>query len=109
MQERRSKRRIIGLDVEVTLKGHNYQGHILNVSENGIFLYIDYAKAIMDFIPGMRFEIESPLPTGDKLNLRCELKWLYMCKNPAYGYITNIGTKIVNPPLKYREFVKTLH
>lgn len=108
MKERHSKRRIIGLDADIIVKGHNYTGHILNVSEHGIFLFIDYANTVKDFIPGTRFEMKSPLPSGDKLDLQCELKWLYIYKDPTYGLVTNIGTKILNPSLKYKEFIKTL-
>lgn len=81
----------------------------MNVSESGMFVNIDYAKTAIDFIPGARFEMESPLSSGEKINLQCELKWLCVYKDPTYGLITNIDTKAINPPLKYKEFVKTLY
>jgi hypothetical protein len=49
------------------------------------------------------------IPSGETLNLNCEVIWLYTKKTPPPGFKqNNIGMEIIDPPLKYKEFFKTL-
>ncbi len=66
-------------------------------------------KNTIDFVPGTPLELEFKCLSGEKLNLHCEVKWIYMYKEQTRSLITNMGMEIINPPQKYKESIRNLY
>jgi hypothetical protein len=107
MEKRRSKRKIVRLKAERISGNKNHAVFIENLSEEGIYMITAPAKTSMDFTPGTKLELKFQFPSGDTLNLRCKVIWSYK-KTPPDGLTNSVGMEIIAPPLKYKEFVKTL-
>jgi hypothetical protein len=84
-----------------------YPGFIQNVSESGIRYFIESViKAEKDFVPKKMIELNFKLPSGETVNLDCEIIWSSR-KTPDDKDLI-IGIKILKPPQKYKKFVKKL-
>jgi hypothetical protein len=108
MDRRSSKRKIVSIIGELISNGNHYKGHIENVSENGIFMNIANTKSAVDFIPSVTPEVRFKLPSGNVLNLQCEIKWLHTYKTTSHGLMNSMGMEIKDPPVEYKEFIKSL-
>ncbi len=88
----------------------SYIVFIANLSEKGIGLYVGTAptETAIDFAPRTKLEIKFQTPSGEILNLHCELKWLHTYNNPPHGITNSMGMEIIDTPPKYIEFFKTL-
>jgi len=107
MGKRRSTRVPVSLDTKIILAGKSYDGHITNVSEDGVGCSItSVLKAPEDFIPIKIPELQFDLPSGRKVDLRCELAW-FSGTAPDDSRLT-IGLRVLEPPPHYREFISTL-
>jgi hypothetical protein len=106
MGKRRSERKIVRLKAERISGDENHAVFIENLSEEGIYMITAPAKTSMDFTPGTKLELKFQLPSGETLNLRCKVIW--SCKTPPDGLTNSVGMEIIAPPLKYKEFIKTL-
>jgi hypothetical protein len=108
MEKRRSKRVVITLLAELILEREIYVGAIENLSEYGINVRVFPVQAKIDFIPGTSLDLEFLSFSGEKLRVQCEIKWVYMYKEPSRGLITNMGMEIIDAHPRYQEFLKTL-
>ncbi len=85
----------------------NYTGFIKNASEEGL-AYETYSFASTK----KKIDLMLKMPSGETLNLNCEIKWSSLLDSPwplPLNYSTfNMGMKIIDPPLKYMEYVKKL-
>lgn len=106
MERRRSKRKIVRLRAERISGNKNHAVFIENLSEDGIYLITAPAKTAIDFPPETMLKVKLQLPSGGTLNLHCKVIWLH--KTPPDGLTNSIGLEIIAPPLKYKEFIKTL-
>ncbi len=106
MERRHSKRIIVNLKAELISGSVSYAGFIGNLSEDGIYLITDPTKTPVDFTPGTPLEVKFEPLTGETLCLNCMVKWSY--KTPPHGLANSIGLEIIDTPLKYKEFLKTL-
>ncbi len=132
---RRLRKRIsVNLNARLILSKRSYKGYIENLSERGIKWY-RYAiiqkepsefgiyskqsssRLVIDFSTGTTLELQVKLPSGEKLNLNCKIRWSHKPKSddlidnlhidPTPKY-TALGMEIINPPSAYKEFFKTL-
>ena len=107
MEKRRSQRTVISSKAELILGDKNYSGLVANVSEKGIFIIITAPdKTTIDFAPETTVELKFELPSGEILNLHSKIKWSYKTLSNHITY--SIGMEIIEPPLKYKEFLETL-
>jgi hypothetical protein len=106
MEARRSKRAILDIPAEIINKDKRSAGTIENLSDEGIYMVTAPIRSEKDFSPGTEIEIRFRLLSGEKLNLRCIVKWSYL--TPPHGYTFSIGLRIIDPPLTFKEAVKTL-
>lgn len=108
-EERRgSKRAIANLKAEFTADSNTYTGVIENLCVEGICLTADTTEAARDFIPGTSIKLRFQIPSGETLNLYCLIIWLHTCRVPSHGLTNSMGIKIIDPPLRYKEFYKKL-
>ncbi len=107
MDKRRSKR------ITVSLKGERISGDlshavfIENLSEHGICITAAPAKTAKDFTPETPVQLKLQLSSGETLVLDCNVIWAH--KTAPDGSTKSVGLEIKDPPLKYKEFLKTLH
>ena len=104
MEKRRSKRIIVSLEAEILSEDRSFAGIIENLSNEGLYVKIVPAKTPVDFTPGKPLKFIIQLPTGETLNLNCELKWL--CNDTSYDLSGRAGMKIINPPPEYIDLLK---
>lgn len=97
----------VRLKAKINSGGKTYPGFIQNVSESGIGYFIESAiKVEKDFTPKKMIELTFQIPSGETLNLDCEIIWCSR-KSPDDERLT-IGIKIIKPPQKYKKFAKNL-
>jgi len=106
MERRRSKRKIIRLEAERISGDSNHGVFIENLSETGIYMITAPARKEIDYTPGMMVDLKFHLKSDETLNLNCKVIWSY--KTPPHGITNSVGLEIIDPPLKYLEFVRTL-
>lgn len=105
MENRASERISESLDAEITLEGVNYSGIIMNYSEEGLFLVSATLYEVDEVDEQTEMEIRCTLPSEEKVNLRCKVKWSSK-KDSPFGVSLNMGMKILDPPEKYTEFIR---
>ncbi|MHA2218849.1 MAG: PilZ domain-containing protein [Candidatus Hodarchaeales archaeon] len=108
MIARRSKRVTFKLEAKAIVDDKIYNGFIENFSKEGILKIISYEK-IEKFKSGMVLGVIFQVPSGQKLNLNCEIKWLSIKKDDTHLFKHNLGMEILNPPQGYTEFVQALY
>ena len=95
------------LKAKIISGGKTYPGSIQNVSESGIGYFIESViKVDKDFAPKKIIELSFQIPSGETLNLDCEIMWCSR-KTPDDKKLT-IGIKIIKPTQKYKNFAKNL-
>jgi hypothetical protein len=105
MEKRVSERISDSLDAEITLDGVNYSGIIMNYSDEGLFLVSATLYDLDEVDEHTEMEIRCTLPSEEKVNLKCEVKWSNK-KDSPFGVSLNMGMKILDPPEKYMKFIK---
>lgn len=107
MAKRLSTRIPVSLMAKIISGGKTYPGFIHNVSEGGIgYLIESMIDAEKNFSPKKMIVLNLQIPSGENLDLNCEIV-MYSKSSPDDKRLT-IGMKIIDPPEKYKEFVKTL-
>jgi hypothetical protein len=111
-QKQRSKRYTVKLMSSVSSNGSRYAGFILNVSDEGVaFETYDLAQTLKELVLKKIIKLNVKIPSGEILSLNCEIIWLsrHSPMRLVQNYTTHkTGMRIIDPPLKYREYVKTL-
>lgn len=105
MNKRRHKRFVITLHAQVAVGEKTYDGVISNVSEEGVSSTITtYIKTDDAFAPQNKITLMFELPTGDQVELNCEIRWYLRPQEKGKNLM--LGLFIVDPPIKYREWIQ---
>ena len=97
----------VRLKAKIISGGKTYPGSIQNVSESGIGYFLESViKTEKDFAPKKMIEVNFQTPSGETINLDCEIIWCSR-KTPDDERLT-IGIKIIKPPQKYKKFAKNI-
>jgi len=107
MERRRFERKKVYLKAERISGDRNHGVFIENISENGIQIITAPAESVIEFSSGTPIDLKFVLPSGEVINLNCIVKWADYTP-PPYDATTTIGMEIIDPPLRYKEFVKNL-
>lgn len=107
MEKRRSKRIKVNLKAERISGDEKYGVFIENISENGIHMIASHSPTHKKYSPGTDVDLKFHLSSGETLNLHCRVRWAYS-KIPPNGVTDGVGLEIIDPPLPYIEFVRTL-
>ena len=105
MEKRASERISDSLDAEVIFDGVSFSGIIMNYSEEGLFLVSATLYEVDEVDEKTEVELRCTLPSEEKVNLRCEVKWCNK-KDSPFGVSLNMGMKILDPPEKYLKFIR---
>jgi hypothetical protein len=75
VERRRSPRVDFKLKAKAISKTKGYQGSIENFSREGMMNVIPHGQLI-EMLPGATIGISFQTPSGETLNLECEVKWI---------------------------------
>ncbi|MHA2344256.1 MAG: PilZ domain-containing protein [Candidatus Hodarchaeales archaeon] len=105
--EKRACQRIdVFLTGEFLINDQNISALIENLSLNGIYLKLSPCNSFVDIPLGQEHELKFKLPSGEAVIHNCTVKWL--CKALPHNLVTCIGSEIMNPTQKYKEFLGSL-
>jgi len=104
VDNRRFERINIVLKAEIILNDISYEVFVVNLSREGIFITTAPLNKPMVLEPGTNLKFIAELPSGDEVNLTCQVVWSQECH--PQGLASNIGLKIIAPPFEYIEFLK---
>ena len=112
-QKQQFKRYNVNLVSIVSSDATSYAGFIKNASEEGLaYETYSFASTLKKLSAKKLIDLMLKMPSGETLNFNCEIKWSSLLASPwplPLNYSTiNMGMKIIDPPLQYREYVKTL-
>lgn len=100
MERRHSKRVPVNLNAKIFSEEKVFDGIIENMSEDGLeYFMTSFVKVSGNFIPARSIKLNFQIPSGEMLDLNCELIW-FLETSPGEKLF---GMKVLNPPLKYKE------
>jgi hypothetical protein len=108
LERRRSPRVDFRVKAKSISKNKGYQGSIENFSREGIMNTIPNGQVI-EMLPGTTMGVSFQTPSGETLNLECEVKWIRHLPDLPFGMKHHIGMEVQNPPQEYKEFVEGLY
>jgi hypothetical protein len=83
-----------------------YLGFIENFSEEGIFITTAPTTNPINISSHATHEVQFQLPSGEILTIPGKVE-RFQTENSSYGLIYKISMKIINPPIKYKQILKT--
>jgi hypothetical protein len=107
MEKRRFKRKPTRLKAEFVSGGVRYAGYIENISEEGLFMTTDPTKTAIDFTPAIPRRLMFQLPDGEKIQVKCDVRWFYTKTSPR-GLIFTMGIRIIKPPKEFKKALKDI-
>jgi hypothetical protein len=100
MERRQTKRIPVNLSAKIISEDNVFDGIIENMSEDGLeYFMTSFVKVSGNFIPARSIKLNFQIPSGEMLDLNCELIW-FLETSPEEKLL---GMKVLNPPLKYKE------
>ncbi|TNF55405.1 PilZ domain-containing protein [bacterium] len=108
IDRRRHRRMNCKIKAEVTYGTKNFSGMIENLSRSGIFKVVFPEKSVIDFFPGKVVGVNFHIPSGQMLNLECEIKWIRIKKGSPLFLKYHMGVQVINPPQGYTGFIQGL-
>lgn len=109
MEKRRSSRIGCRVRAEYILVNKRYKGFIENFSREGILKTIYNNQQELYISPGTSLVVSFRTPSGGKLDLKCEVRWIRHDPDMPFGIKHYIGMEIQNPPQKYKDFIQELY
>ncbi|MGO9953511.1 MAG: PilZ domain-containing protein [Dissulfurispiraceae bacterium] len=107
MERRKSGRMIVNLKAERISGRRRYDVFIEDISESGIHLITAPSATYKKYIPGTEIDVRLLLADGVRISLNCKIAWS-VHRLPPEREVDNIGLEIIDPPLRYIEFIRTL-
>ena len=106
MEKIPGNKKIVCLNAELIAGKTSYAGLVEHISENRIYLISNPSSDSKYFHSGTEVDLKLQLSSGDKINLPCKVAWSY--KTPPHGLTHSMGIEILEKPLAFIEFLKTL-
>lgn len=117
MELRRSQRTNIDLKVKLISGDLDHTGFVKDVSDAGMSVKTSPTSTMIDYSEGKSIELMLHLNLNETIDLNCRIAWSFKTPRnvvinekigiPIPQYST-IGLEIIDPPVKYLEFVKSL-
>ena len=107
---RSAERMVVNLEAELLAGGHTYTGTIENISTDGLYIQLitEPTKSAKDFLPTARINIRFQIPSGEKVDLACESRWINIYVEPPDSVVNHLGVHILDLPRELKDFVDTL-
>jgi hypothetical protein len=107
MERRRANRLSVNLQAQRISGDEKHTVFIEDISESGIHIITAPSIAYKKYTPGMEINVRLQISPKEKITLHCKTRWSYH-KMPPEKEVDSIGLEIIDPPLKYIEFIKAL-
>ena len=107
MERRLFERKTVHLKAERLSGDESNAVFIKNISEQGLQIITTPAERADDYPPDTFFDLRFQLSSGETIELQCIVKWAYQ-NDPPDDLTSSVGMEIIDPPLRYKEFVKNL-
>ncbi len=105
MEKRLSERIPCNLNATIMSEGSIFDGVIENVSEGGIeYLITSSIISSGNFTPQKTIKLNFQIPSGEKLDLECELEWFLRTPEDKDKSMI-MGMRIIDPPEIYKDLV----
>ncbi len=108
MERIRFKRIDTKIRADVTTDSKFHEGSIENISEEGLFEIVFPEIEVTDFTPKKFLGVKFHQPSGDDLNLKCQIVWLILNGDNPAKFKYCMGMEVISPLERYKKFVKTL-
>jgi hypothetical protein len=96
------------ISAEITIDSKYYEGSIENISEEGLFEIVFPEIKVTDFTLKKNLRVTFHRPSGEDLNLKCQIIWLRLNRDNPARLKYCMGMEIISPPESYKKYVKTL-
>jgi hypothetical protein len=108
MEKRAFQRIAVSIESDLISSDVSFSIVIKNMSEKGLCLNIisSHIKTSIHFSRETKLRLKFRLPSDEEMYLDCRVIWSYQISTPVV--IKKVGVEIINPPSRYRKFVKTL-
>ena len=107
IEKRRHKRVYVHLKARITVDEQTYNGYIENISESGIgYLMSSPGRFKDDYLSNKSIDIDMQMQPGKTIVLSCVATWAK--RGLVSDKTIGVGMNIINPPLEYLDWVKTL-
>ena len=108
MEKRLNEEMPVNLYAKIIFGDKTYNGYIEKVSQEGAeYLMNVVIKVSENFKPEKIAEIHFKIPLGETINLRCKVMMFF--KSQYDNRTEVLGMEIINPPPKFKEFIKSLN
>lgn len=97
----------VRLECELVEGNVAYPALIENISKDGLFMRVAYFNDMINYPPGSKMNLKILLSSGEKLDLHCREIWSE--KNTSGSLIKLSGMKIIDPPKKLRDLLRSLN
>ena len=105
MKKRKYKRFVISMHANISIGEKTYKGVIGNISEEGILSSLTTSITTDEnFLPQKNVEMNLDLPTGETVDLNCEIRWFL--KPSEQRKTIMLGLYIIDPPSEYTAWLK---
>ena len=104
MNNRRHKRFAISLHANIIIGEKTYKGLIGNISEEGVLYSLTtFIQTDDKFLPQKNVGLNFDLPTGETVDLNCEVRWFIKPSNT--GKTLMLGLYIIDPSPAYKSWM----
>jgi hypothetical protein len=103
MEIRSSKRISVELNAMLVSRSLKYKGIIKDCSSEGICILIHTEENICQLLNDMMFEVESELPSREKINLQCKVIRTHIDASRVPG--NTVGMIIIHRPPEFMQFL----
>ncbi len=105
MKKRKHKRFAISLHADIIVGDKTYKGLIGNISEEGVLYSLTTFITTDDaFLPQKIVRLNFELPTGEMVNMNCEVRWFIKPSNKGKSLM--LGLYVTNPPSEYMAWIR---
>ncbi|MEW6601973.1 MAG: PilZ domain-containing protein [Nitrospirota bacterium] len=110
MIKRKAKRKDVHLQAWLYAGERYYAGTIENISVDGIYVQFITAptESAKDFLPVSQFRLELQLPSGTKLAINCESRWINIYITPPDSIVNRLGIQLIDSPQELKDYVSSL-
>ena len=106
MESRKSERKKYRFKAYFISGKSKYLGFIENFSEEGVLITTAPTNTPINISSHAAHEVQFQLPSGEILTIAGKVE-RFQTEASSYGLIYKIGMKIINPPIEYKQILKT--
>jgi len=108
MENRNNNRTEVNIAAEISLFGKSHDCFAENLSENGLCVTTSPTTSAKNFVPGTSQDVKLKLPSGETIDIHCEVRWLHSFILESLRVVNSLGMQLIRKPPEYLAYLKTL-